>query len=168
VPVTAPWVQTGRTCRTLPILQVSATPLLGTASRANIWEPSAAVAPWRYPIATRTLDYSRFTWPVTHCGWHCPTPYRLRRCRPMGCGRCGLVDGRPAAPDPPSRILRPQSSQHQPPPRCLALPGAQGARMIGPILPGESLALIRAIPVPPPTNASLPTLPPPPSRAIST
>jgi len=30
--------------------------------------------------------------------------------------------------------------------------------MNGPVLPGESLALIRFIPVPPPTNASLPCL----------
>jgi hypothetical protein len=30
--------------------------LLGTARRANIWEPSAAVAPWRYPIAPKTMS----------------------------------------------------------------------------------------------------------------
>lgn len=40
--------------------------------------------------------------------------------------------------------------------------------MNGPVLPGESLALIRAIPVPPPTGATLPTLPPSPSRALPT
>jgi len=40
--------------------------------------------------------------------------------------------------------------------------------MKGPVLPGESLAAIRAILVPPPTGATLPTLPPSPSRAIST
>jgi len=34
--------------------------------------------------------------------------------------------------------------------------------MNGPVLPGESLALIRAIPVPPRTGATLPTLPPSP------
>ena len=56
VPDNGPWAQSGRTCRTLPILQVSAKPLLGTASRANIWEPAAAVAPWLYPIAPKTMS----------------------------------------------------------------------------------------------------------------
>jgi hypothetical protein len=37
--------------------------------------------------------------------------------------------------------------------------------MNGPILPGERLAAIRVIPVPAPTGATLPTLPPSPSHA---
>jgi hypothetical protein len=80
----------------------------------------------------------------------------------MGRGRCGLVDGRSAAPDPLARILWPQSSQHQPALRCFALCRPQGARMSGPTLPGEILAVIRSLPVRPPTGATLPTLPPPP------
>jgi hypothetical protein len=58
--------------------------LLGTARRANIWEPSAAVALWRYPIATRTLDYPRSTGRLADRLRHRPAPYRLRRGRPMG------------------------------------------------------------------------------------
>jgi hypothetical protein len=54
----------------------------------SIWstfrEPSAAVAPMVCPIAPKTLDYSRFAWPVTHCGWHRPAPYSLRSGCPMG------------------------------------------------------------------------------------
>ena len=38
--------------------------------------------------------------------------------------------------------------------------------MNGPILPGEILAAIRAIPLAPPTGATLPTLPPSPSRDL--
>jgi len=42
--------------RTLPILQVSAKPLPGTASRPSIWEPPAAVAPVVCPIALETMS----------------------------------------------------------------------------------------------------------------
>jgi len=66
------------------LTQFLARSLLGTASRANIWEPPVAVAPWRYPIATRTLDYSRFIWPVAHCGWLGSVPDLLRSGCPMG------------------------------------------------------------------------------------
>jgi len=40
--------------RTLPIKQVLANPLLGTASRANIWEPLGVVVPVVSLIAPRT------------------------------------------------------------------------------------------------------------------
>ena len=38
------------------LAQYWARSLPGTASRANIWEPAAAVAPWHCPIAPKTMS----------------------------------------------------------------------------------------------------------------
>ena len=148
--------------------QYPAQSLPGTTNSAIVGEPSAAVAPGITQSPNPFNAYPRSPGRLADCLRHRSASDLLPRGCPMGRGHRRLHHGRSAPPGSNPAHRRPLPSRHWPAPWPDSLPRAEAPEVNGPILPGERIAAIRALPVPPPTGATLPTLPPSPSRDLPT